>query len=177
MTINKISEINQGNIEFKKAMTQEDTTLQPILQFAVSKDNGIENSVSDAKIITENFKSEILNKLETAGLKIPTDSAEYYLNKLIESIQVLNGVQKNNLIPQGNTVQNETYNKRINETISLMNDYVKIIDSGLGIIKDSKTGLYKLSINEKLYDVPERKVEMIKEQTEDGIELMPKIVD
>ena len=139
--------------------------------------NAITKEVSDAKILTENFKNEIFSKLDiTKSNKKPTN-IKYYLGKLIEAAQTINGVQKNNLRPNGNAEQNKMFDKRIQEKISQMKGFSEYIGSDLNIVQDEKTGLYKLSIDGKLYDIPERKVEIINVDTEDGIELMPEIVD
>ncbi len=101
---------------------------------------------------------------------------------MIEVAQQLNGVQKNNLKPNGTPEQNKQYNLTIQERIAQMKSNVEYIGAGLSVVQDSKTGLYKLCIDNKLYDIPERKVEIGKEYVEDGIIegnvfLVPVIVD
>lgn len=134
-----------------------------------------DDNVSEGKFLTEIFKSKIMRKLETS--KSESQRVRYYLNKLIETLQILNGVQKNNLKPQGNAQQIEMYNCRIAERIASVKDYTEFIGSGLSVVQDSKTGLYKLRINDKLFDIPNRKVEIVEDLTVDMVELMPKIVD
>ena len=107
------------------------------------------------------FKNRILRKLNTGATEKQRKNNEYYLNKLIEVIQTLNGVQENNLKPQGNAKQNEFYNQRVKEMKLNINDYVEFIGSDLSVIQNSKTGLYNLVINDMLYEVPKRKVEII----------------
>ena len=117
-----------------------------------------------------------MSKLDISQSKKPK-KVKYYLNKLVEVAQELNGVQKNNLKPNGTPEQNKEYNLRIQERIAQMRDYANFIGAGLSVVQDSKTGLYKLCIDNKLYDIPERKVEIGTENTEDGVELVPVIVD
>ena len=132
---------------------------------------------SDAKIMTENFKNEIWSKLDLSKAKKPVKTVKYYLNKLVEEVQTLNGAQKAKLTPQGTPKQKEIYNQRMQERVSKMADYANFVGSGLELVQDSKTGLYKLKINNEVLDVPERKVEIKPTNTEDGIELLPEIVD
>lgn len=153
--------------------------------FGIFKDNN-GNSVwgnhnndndSDAKIITENFKNEIMSNLDTSKSNKSPQTIKYYLGKLVEVAQELNGVQKNNLKPNGTPKQNKIYNRRIEEMMVQMKDYAEYVGSGLSVIQDSKTDLYKFRIDNKIFDIPERKVEIVNQKTEEGIELMPEIVD
>ena len=132
---------------------------------------------SDAKVMTENFKNEVMDKLDLSKAKKPVKTVKYYLNKLVEEVQTLNGAQKAKLTPQGTPKQKEIYNQRMKERVSNMADYANFVGSGLELVQDSKTGLYKLKINNAVLDVPERKVEIKPTNTEDGIELLPEIVD
>lgn len=132
---------------------------------------------SDAKIMTENFKNEVIDKLDLSKAKKPVKTVKYYLNKLVEEVQTLNGAQKAKLTPQGTPKQKEIYNQRMQERVSNMADYANFVGSGLELVQDSKTGLYKLKINNEVLDVPERKVAIVNEDTEDGVELVPQIVD
>lgn len=132
---------------------------------------------SDAKVMTENFKDEIWSKLDLSKAKKPVKTVKYYLNKLVEEVQTLNGAQKAKLTPQGTPKQKEIYNQRMQERVSNMADYANFVGSGLELVQDSKTGLYKLKINNEVLDVPERKVAIVNEDTEDGVELVPQIVD
>ena len=132
---------------------------------------------SDAKVMTENFKNEVMDKLDLSKAKKPVKTVKYYLNKLVEEVQTLNGAQKAKLTPQGTPKQKEIYNQRMQERVSNMADYANFVGSGLELVQDSKTGLYKLKINNEVLDVPERKVEIKPTDTEDGIELLPEIVD
>lgn len=148
------------------------------IEGAVTKNDKLqEGEPSDAKIITENFKNEVMSKLDTSTSKRSVKSIEYYLNKLLSTVQTLNGVQKNKLTPQGTSEQNEIYNKRMKEIQVQMLDYAEFVGSGLSVVQDSKTGLYKLKINNELLYVPDRKVEIVPEETLDRTELLPKIVD
>lgn len=81
------------------------------------------------------------------------------------------------LKPNGTPEENNIYNGRLQERIGRMNQYAVLVGSGLSVVQDSKTGLYKLCINDKLYDIPERKVKIVSEDTVDGPELLPEIVD
>ena len=101
----------------------------------------------------------------------------FYLDQLIKVAQELNGVIKNNFTPNGTTKQNEIYNRRIKEKIGQMRDYTQFIGSGLSLEQDNATKLYKLRIGDKLFNIPERKVLIGTEETENGIELSPVIVD
>ncbi len=132
---------------------------------------------SDAKVMTENFKNEVMDKLDLSKAKKPVKTVKYYLNKLVEEVQTLNGAQKAKLTPQGTPKQKEIYNQRMQERVSNMADYANFVGSGLELVQDSKTGLYKLKINNEVLDVPERKVAIVNEDTEDGVELVPQIVD
>ncbi len=132
---------------------------------------------SDAKVMTENFKNEVMDKLDLSKAKKPVKTVKYYLNKLVEEVQTLNGAQKAKLTPQGTPKQKEIYNQRMQERVSNMADYANFVGSGLELVQDSKTGLYKLKINKEVLDVPERKVAIVNEDTEDGVELVPQIVD
>lgn len=132
---------------------------------------------SDAKVMTENFKDEVMDKLDLSKAKKPVKTVKYYLNKLVEEVQTLNGAQKAKLTPQGTPKQKEIYNQRMQERVSNMADYANFVGSGLELVQDSKTGLYKLKINNEVLDVPERKVAIVNEDTEDGVELVPQIVD
>ena len=132
---------------------------------------------SDAKIMTENFKNEVIDKLDLSKAKKPVKTVKYYLNKLVEEVQTLNGAQKAKLTPQGTPKQEEIYNQRMQERVSNMADYANFVGSGLELVQDSKTGLYKLKINNEVLDVPERKVAIVNEDTEDGVELVPQIDD
>lgn len=150
---------------------------QQVPQKSNMKNNPQTGEPSDAKIITENLKNEVMSKLDTSKSDLSVKTIEYYLNKLLSTVQTLNGAQKNKLTPQGTPEQNKIYNQRLQEIRCQMLDYAKFVGSGLDVVQDPKTGLYKLSINNELLDVPERKVEIVPEETFDGIELLPKIVD
>ena len=108
-------------------------------------------------------------------------NTEYYLNKLVPLMQVFNGVKKNNLKPNGNLEQNNTFEARINEMKRLMNDYITYIksytNSNINLSEDSRSGQYKLSINNQLLEVPERNVKIVVNNLEDMPELVPEIVD
>ena len=174
----KINSTNQTNLENVKTFTnQRETNFEPLFQYGNFDQDNNKKDISDAKIVTENFKDQIMGHLDTSKSTKSIDTVKYYLNKLVEIVQILNGIQKNNLKPQGNSEQNRIYNGRIQEMNHLMKDYVEFIGSGLSIVQDSKSGLYKLSVNNKQFDVPERNIEIITEQTIDGTELMPAIVD
>ncbi len=128
-----------------------------------------------AQIQTENFKNEIMQNLKFKKEKQARVS--FYLDQLIKVAQELNGVIKNNFTPNGTTKQNEIYNRRIKEKIGQMRDYTQFIGSGLSLEQDNATKLYKLRIGDKLFNIPERKVLIGTEETENGIELSPVIVD
>ena len=185
MALDSINEVRQNGISGIQAVTGERAVqFSSILKFAdESNNNGIgDNEPSDAKIITENFKNEIMSKLNTSKSKKTPKAIKYYLGKLIEAAQQLNGVQKNNLKPNGTPEQNKQYNLTLQEIVCQMRDYTEFVGCGLSVVQDSKTGLYKLCLDNKLYDIPERKVEIGKEEVEDGIIegnilLAPVIVD
>ena len=129
----------------------------------------------DKKAITEKFKNEIMSKLDTSKSKNDIDTIYKYLGRLIEIAQTLNGAK--NLKPEGTPEQNSGYYLRIKERIDQMNDYAILVGSGLSVVQDSQTGLYKLRINNELFDIPARNVKIVTDNTEDGFELVPKIVD
>lgn len=137
--------------------------------------NAPADDISDGKVKTEVFKCEIMSKLDTSKSNSSQKNIRYYLGQLIETAQTLNGAR--NLKPNGSTEQNKMYNLRMEEIKAQMKDYAEFVGSGLSVVQDTKSGLYKLSIDGKLYDIPERKVEITNVDTEDGIELMPEIVD
>ena len=137
--------------------------------------NGTSEDVSDGKVKTEVFKFEIMSKLDTSKSDRPLKNIRYYLGKLIETAQTLNGAR--NLKPNGTAEQNKMYSLRMEEIKAQMKDYAEFVGSGLSVVQDSKNGLYKLCINNQFYDIPERKVEIGTVDTEDRIELMPEIVD
>lgn len=132
---------------------------------------------SDAKVMTENFKDEIWSKLDLSKARKSAKTSKYYLNKIVEEIQTLNGAQKNKLTPNGTPEQNAIYNRRLEEKANLITNYAKFVGCGLELVQDSKTGLYKIKINKEVLDVPERKVAIVNEDTEGGVELVPQIVD
>ena len=99
------------------------------------------------------------------------------LGDVIRTAQKLNGVQKNKLEPQGTQRQNEFFKNRLINDKYLIEDKVKLIRCGLSVVQDSKTGLYKLCIDNKLYDIPERKVEIGVSDTDFGEFPIPEIVD
>ena len=132
---------------------------------------------SDAKIMTENFKNEVMGKLKHSKARKSVGDVKYYLNKLVDEVQTFNGAKKNKLTPNGTPEQNAIYNRRLEEKANLITDYAKFVGCGLELVQDSKTGLYKIKINKEVLDVPERKVAIVNEDTEDGVELVPQIVD
>lgn len=133
---------------------------------------------SDAKIMTENFKNEVIDKLDLSKAKKPVKTVKYYLNKLVEEVQTLNGAQKSRLTPNGTPEQNAKYNERLQERAASLSNYAGYVGCGLEIIQDSKTGLYKLKIKNEVFDVPERKVAIVNQDTDaNGQELVPQIVD
>lgn len=172
-----IQSIRLGNTEKIETMNGQSGSPKPILEFAERSYGVYDNGPSDAKVKTEMFKDEIMSKLNTSGTKRSKETIKYYLDKLVDVIQTLNGVKVNNLKPQGNAQQNNLYNLRLQELLHSMQDSAEFVGSGLSVIQDPKTGLYKLSIDNKFIDVPERKVDIVKVQTEDGTELLPEIID
>lgn len=133
---------------------------------------------SDAKVMTENFKNEVMDKLDLSKAKKPVKTVKYYLNKLVEEVQTLNGAQKSRLTPNGTPEQNAKYNERLQERAASLSNYAGYVGCGLEIIQDSKTGLYKLKIKNEVFDVPERKVAIVNQDTDaNGQELVPQIVD
>ena len=175
MAVNGINGINFEKVSSTQNPTgQTPTQMNNILSFA-ERSYGNENEPSEAKIKTEVFKFDIMSKLDIPQSK--TKYIRYYLNELLDCAQALNGVQKNQLKPNGTPEQNRQYHLTIQEKVAQMNDYAQFVGSGLSIVQDSKTGLYKLCIDNKLYDIPERKVEIVPVDTEEGYLLEPKIVD
>lgn len=73
--------------------------------------------------------------------------------------------------------QNEFFKNQLIHDKYLIEDKVKLIRCGLSVVQDSKTGLYKLCIDNKLYDIPERKVEIGVSDTDIGEFPIPEIVD
>lgn len=177
MALDGVNGIYQKNVEKIEVKNRASSSqLDSILKFAEHDYNKNEKELSDAKIQTEVFKNEIMSKLDITQSKKPKN-VKYYLGKLIDAAQELNGVQKNNLKPNGTQEQNKMYNSRIQERVAQMKGFAQMVGCGLSIVQDSKTGLYKLNINNKLFDIPERKVEIVNVDTEDGVELLPEIVD
>ena len=106
----KINGTNQTNLENVKTFTnQRETNFEPMFQYGNFDQDNNKKDISDAKIITENFKDQIMGHLDTSKSTKSIDTVKYYLNKLVEIVQILNGIQKNNLKPQGNSEQNRTY--------------------------------------------------------------------
>ena len=132
---------------------------------------------SDAKVMTENFKDEIWSKLDLSKARKSAKTSKYYLNKIVEEIQTLNGAQKNKLAPNGTSEQNAKYNKDLQDRVANLPEYARYVGCGLELIQDSKTGLYKLKIKNEVFDVPERKVAIVNKDTEAGQILEPQIVD
>ncbi len=131
--------------------------------------------LSEAAIKTENFKNEVLSKMDLSKVKNPA-RAKYYLNKLLPEMQTLNGAEKNKLITKVPESQRKDYLERMAERRANMLDWAKF--AGLEVVQDDKTGLYKLKVNGELLDVPERKVALLPEEVEDDEpELRPQIVD
>ena len=178
MAISGISNVQQAGAEvIKKTAEQGTTQISPILQFA-ERNSGInDKEPSEAELKTRMFVDDIMNKLDTSKSKCPPAEIQELLKDLVKEAQQLNGVQKNNLKPQGTPKQNNTYERRLQQKKNLMNQYTEIIGSGLSVVQDSKTGLYKLCIDNKLYDIPERKVELGISDTDFGDEFVPEIVD
>lgn len=183
MALDSINQVHQNGINGIQMATGERTTpYSAILQFADNaNNNGIKSEPSDAKIKTKVFKFEIMSKLDTSKSTRDPKAIRHYLDLLIETAQTLNGAHKNNLKPQGTAEQNKQYNLELQEIVCQMRDYAEFVGCGLSVVQDSK-GLYKLCIDNKLYDIPERKVEIGKKHVEDGIirgnvVLVPVIVD
>ena len=127
--------------------------------------------------MTENFKDEIWSKLDLSKARKSAKTSKYYLNKIVEEIQTLNGAQKNKLAPNGTSEQNAKYNKDLQDRVANLPEYARYVGCGLELIQDSKTGLYKLKIKNEVFDVPERKVAIVNKDTEAGQILEPQIVD
>lgn len=159
------------------ARSQTKAPSNTIMQFENYESATSNTDVSDKKLETEMFKEKLLEQIDESRSDKSRDTIKYYLGKIISIIQKLNGVSKNNLKPQGTPEQNEMYNSRIKEQKTLINQYVSFIGAGLSIVQDDNTGLYKINIDNKIFNVPERNVEIRKEYTEDGYELMLEIVD
>jgi len=179
MALDSINEVRQNGISGIQMATGERTEqFNPILQFADKNNyNGIgNNEPSEAKIKTEILKNSIMKRVDTSKSRLPRKDIERYLGLLIEIAQQLNGVQKNKLKPNGTPEQNEIYNARIQEMIGHMYGHAQEVP-GLSIVQNSKTGLYKLRINDMSFNIPERKVEIVNVNTDDGVELLPEIVD
>ncbi len=178
MALDGINGVPQNPIKQTGVKNEQNSTQSKIIiKFADHSSNNNNVEPSDGKIQTEMFKDEIMSMLDTSKSKMTPQNIKFYLGKLLETIQTLNGAKKNNLKPQGNTEQNKLYEVRLQEAVHQMENYAKFVGSGLSVVQDSKAGLYKLSINDKLLDVPERNVKIATIETEDGQELMPEIVD
>ena len=190
LKVNEIatSAFTQSNV---KSTNSNPRLNEPLLQF---NDYNKELEVSDEKVLawaenrsaktpkeaTEDFKKNVMKMLKFKDSTMAKNT-EYYLNKLVPLMQVLNGVKKNNLKPNGNLEQNNTFEARINEMKRLMNDYITYIksytNSNINLSEDSRSGQYKLSINNQLLEVPERNVKIVVNNLEDMPELVPEIVD
>ena len=178
MTISSISNIQQAGTEVvQKTAGQGTAQFSPILQFA-ERNSGInDKEPTEAELKTRMFVDDIMNNLDTSKSKCPPAEIQELLKDLVKVAQQLNGVQKNNLKPQGTPKQNNKYESRLRQDKNRMNTYTELIGSGLSVVQDSKTGLYKLCIGNKLYDIPERKVELKTVDTDFGDEFVPEIVD
>jgi len=175
-----INGLNGVNLETLTGVQKEEgqstkTQLNHILSFAENYSN--DDEPSEAKIKTIFFKSMIMSKLNISESNLSRKNIEGYLGLLIKVAQKLNGVQKNNVKPNGTQEQNETYRVTISGMVEEMKTHANTIGCGLSIVQDSKTGLYKLCIENKLYDIPERNVELKTIHTDFGDEFVPEIVD
>ena len=174
MAVSGIRENSFTNVNCEVIKKQSNISNESIFNFVGNDNDFLQDDISQGKIKTEMFIEEIMNKLDSS--KSNDETTKYYLGKLINIVQKLNGVQENNLKPQGDSKQNSIYEQRIKELKYLLNDYVNFVGSGLNVMQDAK-GLYKLTINDKSYDVPSRKVELRQVETEDGVELELQFVD
>lgn len=178
MAMTGISEIFFKNVETpQKLNSQNNLSNEPILKFKENGNTELQKDISSAKLETEMFISKIMRRLDTSKMEDSPKNVRYYLGNLVRVAQILNGVQENNLKPNGNSEQNRVYDFRIKDLKNHLNDYVEFVGSGVSVMQDSRTGLYKLTINDKIYDIPKRKVEIQEVNTEDMIELLPDIVD
>ena len=127
---------------------------------------------------TEEFKNDLVQKLmnvSTAPRAKSKDSCQMYVNKLIETFQTYTGAIKNGVKCNGTPEQKEIFERRMKSNEKMILDYASFL--GIEAKKDDSTGLYQLKIGNEIIDVPDRKVELKEEATEDLIELLPKIVD
>ena len=178
MAISGINNVQQAGTEVvQKTAGQGTTQFNPILQFAERSSGLNDKEPSEAELKTKMFVDNIMNKLDTSKSKVSTEDIKDLLEDLVKVAQQLNGVQNNNLKPQGTPKQNNKYESGLRQYKNQMNSYTELIGSGLSIVQDSKTGLYKLCIDNKLYDIPERKVELKIIHPDLGGEFVPKIVD
>lgn len=181
MKVNYSNKIEKDTTNITQMSGNQISTNKPILKFAENDYCDVNTNISDKQIETELFKNKIMKKLDTSQSPRSPEEIRGWLNILIKTLQTLNGLQKNNLKPNGTKEQNNLYNTRIQQMKVAMEDQAKFIGSGLGIIQDPETGLYKLCINYSVYRVPVRDVEIVNEDvlTESGYEteLVPKIVD
>ena len=178
MSISGISEVFFNSVNKpKETSVEQNVSEELIFNFTENNNTDPVIKISQSKWETEMFTNRNLRKLCSSVSDDSCKNKEFYLRKLIEVVQILNGIQENNLKPNGNAEQNRFYNIRIKDFVDLLKDYKDFIGSGLRVMQDSKTGLYNFVINDRLYDVPKRKVEIQEEETLDRIELMPKIVD
>ena len=161
----------------KETSVEQNVFEELIFNFTENNNTDPVIKISQSKWETEMFTNRILRKLCSSVSDDSCKNKEFYLRKLIEVVQILNGVQENNLKPNGNSEQNRVYDFRIKDLKNHLNDYVEFVGSGVSVMQDSRTGLYKLTINDKIYDIPKRKVEIQEVNTEDMIELLPDIVD
>lgn len=179
MALDSINEVRQNGINCMqtpagKRIVQNDS----ILNFIDKSIQDITNhEPSDAKIKTEILKNSIMKRVDTSKSRLPRKDIETYLGFLIELAQQLNGVQKNKLRPNGTPEQNELFYTRIQEMIGQMYQHAQEVP-GLSIVQNSRTGLYKLRINDVSFNIPERKVEIKPTMITDyRAELEPVIVD
>ena len=68
-----------------------------------------------------------MGKLDTSKADLSPKEIKLYLGELIETVQTLNGVQKNNLKPNGTPEQNDIYGERIQEMKEMMNQCVEFV--------------------------------------------------
>ncbi len=179
MTLDGINEIRQNSFNnIKMSAGKRTEHFKPLLQFAnKGNDYGTGDEPSEAELKTRKFINDIMSELDTSNSKQSPKNIKLLLDKLVATAQRLNGVIKMKLQPQGTPKQNENFKNYMQMEPYLMEDYAKSIGCNLSVVQDSKTGLYKLCIDNKLYDIPERKVELGISDTVNGEYYIPVIVD
>jgi len=179
MAIVGINGINLENLTGTQKTTGQSTTqLNHIFEFADNINVGLgDKEPSEAEVKTEILKNSIMKRVDVSKSRLSSCDIKKYLSMLVENAQKLNGIQKNKLKPNGTPEQNIHYDEMIKNMIAEMYLFAEEVP-GLSIVQNSKTGLYKLRINDMSFNIPDRSVSIQPSiKTDDGLLLDIVIVD